>query len=49
MRHARSRSSGTGITGILTNHEAYHRWVRTTHARSEYVNSMLNLARYATI
>ena len=45
MRHAKSRGSGgTGITGLLTNQEAYQRWVRTTHARSQFVNSMLNLA-----
>jgi len=45
MRHAKSRgSSGCGITGILTNQEAYQRWVRTTHTRSQFVNSMLNLA-----
>ena len=45
MRHAKSRGgSGTGITGILTNQEAYQRWVRTTHARFRFVNSMLNIA-----
>ena len=45
MRHAKSKGgSGTGITGILTNPEAYQRWVRTTHARSQYVNAMLNMA-----
>ena len=45
MRHAKSQGgSGTGLSGILTNPEAYQRWVRTTHARSKYVNSMLNMA-----
>ena len=45
MWHAKSRgSSGCGITGILTNQEAYQRWVRTTHARSQFIKSMLNLA-----
>ena len=45
MRHAKSRGgNGRGITGILTNQEAYQRWVRTTHTRSQFVNSMLNLA-----
>ena len=45
MRHAKSHGSGgCGISGILTNQEAYQRWVRTTHARSQYVNSMFNLA-----
>lgn len=29
---------------MLTNPEAYQRWIRTTHARSQYVNSMLNMA-----
>ena len=45
MRHAKSRgSSGAGMTGLLTNQEAYQRWVRTTHARSHYANSMFNMA-----
>ena len=45
MRHAKSRgSSGAGMTGLLTNQEAYQRWVRTTHARSQYANSMFNMA-----
>ena len=45
LRHAKSQGgSGTGISGILTNPEAYEHWIRTTHARSQYVNSMLNMA-----
>lgn len=48
MRHAKSHggpgASGVGVSGLLTNYEAYQRWVRTTHARSLYVDSALNVA-----
>lgn len=47
MRHAKSHggagSCGAGVSGILTNYEAYQRWVRTTHARSLYVDATLSL------
>jgi len=36
MRHAKSHGgaggNATGVSGILTNYDAYQRWVRTTHA-----------------
>ncbi|XP_046346792.1 uncharacterized protein LOC124127441 [Haliotis rufescens] len=45
MRHAKSHGgAGAGESGVLTNHDAYQRWVRTTHARSQYVNATLNMA-----
>ena len=48
MRHAKSHGSaggsGAGVSGVLTNHDAYQRWVRTTHARSQYVNTTLSMA-----
>jgi len=38
MRHAKSHggagTSAAGTSGLLTNYQAYQRWVRTTHARS---------------
>ena len=34
----------TGISGILTNYDAYQRLKRTTHARSQYVNATLSMA-----
>lgn len=48
MWHAKSPggpgSSGAGTSGILTNYEAYQRWVRTTHLRSLYVDAALAMA-----
>jgi hypothetical protein len=48
MRHAKSHGgaggSGKGVSGLLTNYNSYQRWVRTTHARSQYVNATLNMA-----
>jgi len=48
MRHAKSHGgaggSSAGVSGILTNYDAYQRWVRTTHARSQYVNTTLSIA-----
>ena len=48
MKHAKSRSgtggSGSGVTGIARNYDAYQRWVRTTHERSKYVAATLNMA-----
>ena len=52
MKHAKSRSgggvSGTGISGIAGNYDAYQRWVRTTHERSKYVQATLNIADMLT-
>ena len=45
MRHAKSHGgAGEGVSGILTNYQAYQRWVRTTHLRSLYVNATLCMA-----
>ena len=44
MRNAKSRTGGIGLTGLLTNYSAYQHWVRTTHARSQYVNSTFHMA-----
>lgn len=48
MRDAKSHGgadgSGTGVSGILTNYDAYQRWVRTNHVRSQYVNATLSMA-----
>ena len=52
MKHAKSRSgaggSGTGISGIAGNYDAYQRWVRTIHERSKYVEVTLNMADMLT-
>ena len=52
MRHAKSHggtgAGGFGVSGVLSNHDAYQRWVRTTHARSQYVNTTLNMADMLT-
>ena len=52
MKHAKSRSgaggSGTGISGIAGNYDAYQRWVRTTHEWSKYVEATLNMADMLT-
>ena len=44
MRHAKSRTGGTGLTGLLTNYSAYQRWVRTTHTRCQYTHSSFQMA-----
>jgi hypothetical protein len=47
MRHAKSHggagTSSAEISGLLTNYHAYQRWVRTTHARSLYVDATLDM------
>ena len=45
MRHAKSHggSAGSGITGLLTNLNAYQRWVRSTHARSQFAKVALQM------
>ena len=44
MCHAKSRGgSGSGVTGLLTNYNAYQRWVCSTHARSQYLNATLQM------
>ncbi len=44
MRHAKSRTAGSGLSGLVTNHSAYQRWIRTTHARSQYTSVTLQMA-----
>ena len=45
MRHAKSKSgaggSGVGVSGLLSNYEAYKRWTLTAHERSRYLDVML--------
>lgn len=51
MRHVKSHGgAGTraaSVSGLLTNYQAYQRWVRTAHARSLYVDATLSLADMA--
>lgn len=51
MKHAKSRGGagggGAGLTGMLCNQEAYHRWVKTTHERSKYLHATLDMAGMA--
>ena len=39
MKHSKSRGGaggcGAGLTGLLSNFDSYHRWVRTTHERTK--------------
>ena len=45
MKHAKSRGgASTGLIGITQNHEAYQRWVRTSHERVKYVERTLEMA-----
>lgn len=48
MRQAKSRGGAgggsVGITGLLSNAQAYQRWVRTTHERSRYLQATLDMA-----
>ena len=46
MRHAKSHrgAGGGGVSGVLSNHDAYQRWLRITHARSKFVNTTLNMS-----
>ena len=43
IRHAKSRSGGVGVSGLLTNN-AFQRWVRMTHAQSHYANVTFQIA-----
>lgn len=51
MKHAKSRGGagggGAGLIGLLSNQEAYQRWVRTTHERSKYLHATLDMAGMA--
>ena len=48
MKHAKSRGgaggAGVGLSGILTNYDAYQRWAKTAHERAKYVSATLNMA-----
>ena len=48
MKHANSEGgaggSGAGASGLLTNYNAYQWWIRTTHARSLYLDATLHAA-----
>ena len=47
MKHAKSRGSGMGegISGISNNSEAYQRWARTMHQRSQFLAKTLEMAQ----
>ena len=51
MIHAKSHggagTSAAGASGLLTNYQAYQRWVWTAHARSLYLEATLSLANMA--
>ena len=53
MRHAtyhgEAGTSAPGVSGLLTNYQTYQRWVRTTHARSLYLEATFSLANKAHI
>ena len=42
MKHDKShrgpRGGGAGLMGILTNFNAYHRWVKTAHEKAQYMD-----------
>lgn len=48
MSHAKSHGTPGGAegdgAGVLSNYNAYQRWVRTAHAHSQHVNTTLNMA-----
>ena len=52
MKHAKCRGgsggAGAGLTGLVSNPDAYQRWVRTTHERTWYVESTLSMADMLT-
>ena len=47
MKHAKSRGvcRGVGISGISNNPEAYQRWARTKHQRSQFLAKTLAIAQ----
>ena len=47
MKHAKSRGvgMGVGISGISNNPEAYQRWARTIHQRSQFLAKSLTMAQ----
>ena len=47
MKHAKSRGSGmgVGISGVSNNPEAYQRWARTMHQRSQFLAKTLAMAQ----
>ena len=42
--HAATEGSSAGLSGILTNYNAYQRWVRTAHERTKYVECTRRMA-----
>ena len=48
MKHAKPKGgaagSGAGTSGLLTNYNAYQRWIRTSYARSLYLDATLHAA-----
>ena len=52
MRQSKSRGglggSGTGLSGLENNQNAYQRWVRSLHQRTKYVDAALAMAGMTT-
>ena len=44
LSKSKGGASGSGITGITKNYNAYQRWVKTTHERSKFLSATLCLA-----
>ena len=48
MKHCKCRGgsggAGAGLSGLVNNPDAYQRWVRTTHERTQYVEATLSMA-----
>ena len=47
MKHAKSRGAGgigIGLSGITTNKQSYQSWIITTHERSKYLTTTLEMA-----
>ena len=48
MKHAKSHGGaggvGVGLSGIMTNYQAYQRWIKNTHERSQFVDATFAMA-----
>jgi len=48
IKHSRSHGgaggNSAGLSGILTNHDSYQRWVRTAHEKSKFISMTFNMA-----
>ena len=41
--HGDAGGNSAGLSGILTNHDSYQRWVQTAHERSEFISMTFNM------